>query len=243
MTSLALRRRIQRDKNTVPVSADADPEKVTKAPNFPEDVETNDDANADDAKANSGDAEAVPADSEASPGDVTVNADDSGKRPGRIHWRRLIAYGVMPSLALILAVAAGYLKWQDSELRAARLAGAESVRAATDSTIAMLSYKPDTVENDLAAARNRLSGNFKDAYTSLVHDVVIPGSQQKKIAAVATVPAAASVSASPNHAVVLVFVNQTITVGSDPPTSTASRVRVTLEKAGGRWLISGFDPI
>ncbi|QLL10375.1 hypothetical protein H0P51_20540 [Mycobacterium vicinigordonae] len=182
-------------------------------------------------------------DSEVSPGDVKVNASDSGKRCGPVQWRRLVIYGVIPSFALILALAAGYQKWQDSELRAAQLATSDAVHAATDSTIAMLSYKPDTVESDLTAARNRLSGNFKDAYTSLVHDVVIPGSQQKKIAAVATVPAAASVSVSSNHAVVLVFVNQTITVGADPPTSTASRVRVTLEKAGGRWLVSGFDPI
>ena len=35
------------------------------------------------------------------------------------------------------------------------------------------------------------------------------------------------------------FVNQTITVGNDPPTDTASSVRVTLDKIGGRWLISG----
>jgi Mce-associated membrane protein len=37
--------------------------------------------------------------------------------------------------------------------------------------------------------------------------------------------------------VVLVFVNQTVAVGNDPPTDTASNVRVTLDKIGGRWLI------
>jgi Mce-associated membrane protein len=60
---------------------------------------------------------------------------------------------------------------------------------------------------------------------------------------VATVPAAASVSATPNHAVALVFVNQTVTVGNDAPAGTSSTVRVTLEKSGDRWLISAFDPI
>jgi Mce-associated membrane protein len=50
-------------------------------------------------------------------------------------------------------------------------------------------------------------------------------------------------SASADHAEVLVFVNQTITVGNDPPTDTVSSVRVTLDKIGGRWLISGFDPV
>jgi Mce-associated membrane protein len=60
---------------------------------------------------------------------------------------------------------------------------------------------------------------------------------------VATVPAVASVSAKPNQAVVLVFVNQTVIVGQDAPTDTASSVRVTLDKVGDRWLIAKFDPV
>jgi Mce-associated membrane protein len=123
------------------------------------------------------------------------------------------------------------------------VARAESVRAATDSTIALLSYKPDTVEKDLDAARSRLTGSFLNAYTSLTHDVVIPGAKQKQISAVATVPAAASTSATENHAMVLLFVNQSVIIGQDAPTNTASSVRVTLDKVGGRWLISQFDPV
>jgi Mce-associated membrane protein len=88
-----------------------------------------------------------------------------------------------------------------------------------------------------------LTGTFKESYTQLTHDVVIPGAKQRHISAVATVPAAASVSANAIHAVVLVFVNQTVNVGTDPPSGTASAVRVTLDKVGDRWLISGFDPI
>jgi Mce-associated membrane protein len=72
---------------------------------------------------------------------------------------------------------------------------------------------------------------------------VIPGAKQKRISAMANVPAAASVSASANHAVVLVFVNQSTTIGDDAPTSTASSVRVTLDKVQSRWLISQFDPV
>jgi Mce-associated membrane protein len=60
---------------------------------------------------------------------------------------------------------------------------------------------------------------------------------------VATVPAAASISASANHAVVLLFVNQTLIIGQDAPTTTASSVRVVLDKVGDHWLISGFDPV
>jgi Mce-associated membrane protein len=166
---------------------------------------------------------------------------DQPKR--RIGWSRVLALGVLPTLALLLALGAGFLKWQDNSVRDSQIARVQSVQAARDSTIALLSYKPDTVEQQLTAARDLLTGEFRGSYTSLTNDVVIPGAKQKRISAVATIPAAASVSAEPNHAVVLVFVNQTVIVGQDAPTDTASSVRVTLDKVGDRWLISKFDPV
>jgi Mce-associated membrane protein len=160
-----------------------------------------------------------------------------------VDWSRAIVCIVLPALGLLLAAAAGFLKWQDGTARESASARTESVRAATDSTVALLSYKPDTVEKDLDAARSRLTGSFLNAYTSLTHDVVIPGAKQKQISAIASVPAAASTSATESHAVVLLFVNQSVTIGQDAPSSTASTVRVTLDKVGGRWLISQFDPV
>jgi Mce-associated membrane protein len=161
----------------------------------------------------------------------------------RISWPQVLAYGLLPGLALVLAAAGGFLKWQDSSARAAQLARIESVAAAKDSTIALLSYKSDTVEKDLEAAKNRMTGAFKESYSQLINDVVIPGAKKGHISTTATVPAAASVSATPNHAVTLLFVNQTAVVDKDPPTDTVSSVRVTLDKIDGRWLISGFDPV
>lgn len=158
-------------------------------------------------------------------------------------WKRILGYGVLPGLALILAIGAGYLKWQGSTLGESPTAAAQSVAVARDATIALLSYRPATVEKDLTAARDRTTGSFRDAYWQLVSDVVIPGAKQQQISVVATVPAAAPVSATASQAVVLVFVDQAITIGNDPPTNTASSVRVTLEKVHDRWLISQFDPV
>lgn len=167
----------------------------------------------------------------------------SGTPKRGIQWSRVIAFGLLPALALALAAGAGYLKWLDNSVRSSDLAALTSIQAAKDGTIALLSYQPDTVEQQLGDARNLLTGEFRESYTSLTTDVVIPGAKQKQISAVASVPAAASVSATPSEAVVLLFVNQTVTVGQDPPTDTASSVRVTLEKVGDRWLISKFDPV
>jgi Mce-associated membrane protein len=164
------------------------------------------------------------------------------ERGSRFSWTRLLVVG-LPALALIMALGVGYLKWLDGTARESRAAAEASVRAASESTIAILSYKPETVDRDLKAAAERLTAGFRQQYTQLVNDVVAPGAKQQHITAVATVPAAASVSATGKHAVALVFVDQTTTVGNDAPTQTTSSVRVSLEQVDGRWLISQFDPV
>ena len=193
-----------------------------------EDVAESDDTSSDDAETEDA---------------KDVKSPARERRIRRIRWSRVVVFGVLPVVAMLIAAAAGYFKWQDAWVRDSGIAGIESVAAAKDSTVAMLSYQPGSVDKDLGAARDRLTGKFKDSYTQLVHDVVIPGARKDHISAIATVPAAASVSATPNHAVALVFVNQIVTVGNDAPTDTASTVRVTLDKSGGRWLISSFDPV
>jgi Mce-associated membrane protein len=177
--------------------------------------------------------------------DTAASAANSsgGFRRLRIGWWQVLAIWVLPAIALLLAIVASYFKWTGEAALQCESARAAAVRAATESTIAILSYKADSVDRDLDNARDRLTGAFKDAYTSLTHDVVIPGAKQKQISAVATVPAAGAVSATADHAVVMLFVDQTVNVGNDPPTDTASAVRVTLDRRGGRWLISQFDPI
>lgn len=173
----------------------------------------------------------------------TPDEDDvpAGER-ARIAWRRVLA-AALPAVVLILALGVGYLKWLDGKERESCIAAEQSVKAASDSTIAILSYKPETVDQDLKAAADRLTAGFRQQYTQLVTDVVAPGAKQQHITAVATVPAAASVIATGKQAVVLVFVDQTTTIGNDPPTQSTSSVRVTLDKIDGKWLISQFDPV
>lgn len=179
--------------------------------------------------------------------DDTSLEDESDEPPetkrGRRPWSGLLAFGVLPGFALLLALTAGYFKWVDQSADGLALARTESVRVASEDAVALLSYKPDSADKDLGAARERLTGDFKDAYTTLTREVVIPGAKEKHISAVAKVNAAASVSATANHAVVLLFVNQTVTIGEGAPTDTQPVIRVTLDKVNGRWLVSRFDPV
>ena len=162
----------------------------------------------------------------------------------QIVWSRVVAYRVLPGLALLLAVVASYFLWTDRSGNDVALATrTESVRVASEDAVALLSYKGESAEKDLNAARDRLTGDFKDAYTDLIRRVVIPGAKEKQISAVLKVSAAASVSAAANHAVVLLFANQTVTIGQGAPTDTQPVIRVTLDKVNGRWLVSHFDPV
>jgi Mce-associated membrane protein len=158
-------------------------------------------------------------------------------------WVRIVAYGVAPAAVVLAVGAAGYLKWSTGEADSAATARTEALQAATEGTIAMLAYQPQTVEQTLHAARDRLSGGFRDSYSELVDGTVIPGAVQKNVSAVVDIPAAATISTTPDEAVVLVFVNQTTTVGNGAPTSTASSVKVSLVKVDSQWLISDFTPV
>lgn len=161
----------------------------------------------------------------------------------RITWSGVLLYGVWPALVLLLVVTAGWMNWQESRISVPENRMAETIQAASEATTAMLSYKANSVEQDLHAAQGRLTGSFKDSYTRLTNDVVIPGAKAKQISAVARISAAGSVSVTPEHAVVLLFVNQTVTIGKDAPSDTASVVRVSMHRVDHHWLVSAFEPI
>ncbi|MBV8863126.1 MAG: hypothetical protein JO259_14910 [Mycobacterium sp.] len=159
----------------------------------------------------------------------------------RVNWSRVLVYGLLPGLVLLLAVAAGFLKWKDASVRNGDLVRSQSVAAARDSAVAVLSFRFGTVDQDVAATRERLTGGFRDTYTKVTQQTLIPDAKERQVTATATVPAAAAESTTENHAVVLLFVNQTVRIGHSRPSDTASSVRATLDKIGGRWLISDFN--
>lgn len=146
-------------------------------------------------------------------------------------------------VAMALFAGAGWLLLDGSGREAADRAGTAASAAARDTIVAMGSYRPDTAEQALTAARDRLTGQFLDAYTQAIQTVVIPGAKTKGMTSTVAVPALGVVSAQPERVVLLAFVDQTLTVGADAPVKNPSRYRVTMEQVDGRWLLAGFDQI
>lgn len=155
----------------------------------------------------------------------------------------VLALAAVPLVVVPLGAVAGVLQWQAVGYRLTADAATESLQAAREAAESILSYRADTVEEDLHAARDRLTEPFLASYSELVDTVVIPEARQRGLSAVTEVAAAASVSADTDRAVALLFIDQRTTAGAGPPTVSPSTVRVRLDRIAGRWLVSGFEPI
>jgi Mce-associated membrane protein len=162
-------------------------------------------------------------------------------------WRRVKPRPVV--LVLILLVSGALAAWLyfdqfRSDQQTNDAATQAAVDAARDGTIALLSYKPDTLNQDFAAAKSHLTGGFLNYYDQFTKQVVTPAAKQKAVTTSAQVVGAAASEMHPDSAVVLVFVNQVTTSKERPdPAMASSSVLVSMTKVHGRWLITKFDPI
>jgi Mce-associated membrane protein len=171
---------------------------------------------------------------------------DSGKR-GRLRPVHKRVGAIL--LVLALLASAGVAAWlyffqyrpdQQVNADAARVA----VDAASTGTIAILSYSPDTLEQDFTAAKSHLTGDFLNYYTQFTEQIVTPAAKEKSVKTTASVVQAAVSELHPDSAVVLVFINQTTTSKENPDGAfAASAVKVGMKKIDGRWLIDAFDPV
>ena len=119
-----------------------------------------------------------------------------------------------------------------------------AINAARDGTVALLSYKPDTLNQDFAAAKSHLTGDFLNYYDQFTKEIVTPAAKEKALTTTAQVVGAAATELQPNSAVVLLFVNQATTSKERPdPAMASSSVLVSLTKVHGTWLITKFQPV
>jgi Mce-associated membrane protein len=148
-------------------------------------------------------------------------------------------------VTITMTLAAGMFWFQYRPDRSADAAATRSaISAATDGTVAILSYSSDTFDRAVSAAKSRLTGEFLSHYSDFSQRVVASATKQNSVKTTATVPRSALTDIHPNSAVVLVFVDLTTTSADRPqPTLDASSVLVTLAKVNGTWLISKFEPV
>jgi len=179
--------------------------------------------------------------------------DDSPKRTVRerrgLPWVLRKVKVVPAILVLLLLISGGAAAWmyfnrfqpnQHTDPSVARAV----VNAASDGTIAMLSYSPESLDKDFATAKSHLSGDFLLYYTQFTDQIVAPAAREKSLKTTAHVMGAGLSELHPDSAVVLVYVDQTTTSKDMPdPSMSASTVLVSMARVNARWLITKFDPI
>jgi Mce-associated membrane protein len=123
------------------------------------------------------------------------------------------------------------------------MAAHAAIKAASDGTVALLSYSPETLDNDVAAGKSHLTGELLKYFTGFSQYFVAPAVRQQRVKASASVLRVAVADMHPNSAVVLLFVHQTTSSKDKPdPVLSTNNVRVTLTKVDGSWLIAKFEP-
>ncbi len=160
--------------------------------------------------------------------------------------RKVLRLSVVPLTAAIIVavtVIAVLLVRENQRDSAVAAARRDAPPAATDTVTAMLSYSSTTVDKNLDAVRG-LTGAFQDQYRTLVDKTIVPVAKEKGVSTRARVVSSAVLSASADHATLLMFIDQvTISTAVPTPTTTSSRVTVTAIRHDGHWLISDMTPL
>ncbi|MFF4317016.1 hypothetical protein [Streptomyces sp. NPDC001507] len=185
-----------------------------------------------------------------SPESPEVEQPEDGAPPRKAGRNVLTA--VLGVVLVAALVAAAVLGWQYRQGRQAEQARGEALAAARQAAPVVLSYDYRHLDRDFSRARALLTGHFRDQYGKTTKAVVAPTATKYHGVVKATVatpadggaPAVSVVSATPDRAVVLLFVNQVTSSTQVPePRLDLNRVRMTLTRTSDGWKVSGVDAL
>jgi Mce-associated membrane protein len=157
------------------------------------------------------------------------------RRADRMRWLAAAA------LIVVLAGAAGYVGQQRFHQHQKEVAVAQALDAARKYAITLTNIDTKAIDQTVADILDGSTGEFKDLYTksaSQLRQLLVDNQAVTR----GHVVESAVKSASPNKVQVLLFVDQSVTNLAFPkPRIDRSRVRMTMEKVDGRWLVSRIE--
>lgn len=161
----------------------------------------------------------------------------------RLRWLSLpVAALLLVTLGVGAATAFVWLDVQEkSQSESARRSGLDASR---DAARQLFSYDYRTLDKNFSVGRALTTGGFRTDYDKTTTKVVADVAKRYKAVVKANVVNAGVVRASPDEVVTIVYVNQVTT--STQVTGEKvdlSRVRMTLVRSGGRWLVTKVDAL
>ena len=151
---------------------------------------------------------------------------------------------VLALVALVLSGAVFYLLHRLNDARAVDEAGDAAVSAARVDAQDLLAYDYRNLDSDFARGLAATTGGFHDQYQKTTSQLVKPRAAKQRVIVQAAVINAGLISAHDDHAVVLVFVDRITTkAGQKKPAFDQDRVRMSMTKVNGKWLVSKLDAL
>ena len=144
-------------------------------------------------------------------------------------------------LIVVLVAATGFMGWMLFQQRQLNLARDEAQRAAVSYAQVLTSIDSDKVDDNFKQVLDGATGEFKDMYSQSsveLRQLLV----ENKATAHGVVIESAVQSASKDKAVVLLFVDQSVSNTKLPdPRIDRSRMKMTMEKVDGQWRASKVE--
>lgn len=153
---------------------------------------------------------------------------------------------LMVLVALALGVAVGSLLHRGDTLRGTDSGAQRAMYAASTAAQDLSSYDYRTLDSDIKTATAQTTGKLRADYAKQAQAIRATAIQQQVVVNAQTVKSGVE-SATPDRVVVLVFLNRTTSKAAAGGTAAQARtpdqlrLLMTMDKVGGRWLVSKVD--
>lgn len=175
-------------------------------------------------------------DIERPPDDEAAGDGEQDAQRGTRPWKRYARIALGAAVYAGAFGLAGGLGWKLWDEHAVDQAGQAAQRTAVDYAQVLTSIDSNQVDQNFSAVLGGATGEFKDTYTKAsaqLRQLLI----DNKAAAHGTVVDSAIQSQTKNKVVVLLMVDQTVSNAVRPDGRVdRSRMKITMENVGGRWL-------
>jgi Mce-associated membrane protein len=149
---------------------------------------------------------------------------------------------VLSVLALALTAVVVLLSSWKGDLTAKESAAQDGLNAATSAAQDFSSYDYRTLESNFKTSANTATGAFRQQYLGMMSQVRAAAEQQQ-VVVVGTVLKAGVEQVSARQVIALVFLNQETSKLNQPRSSDQYRLRLTVDRVKGRWLVSKVEAV
>lgn len=127
--------------------------------------------------------------------------------------------------------------------RLAEDARGEALDAGKATAAIMFGYQPDNVQQHVDDTRKSLSGAAEKQYDEIIKESnLVSEVQKQQVKSQVEIQDAGVVDSSRDKALILIFMNQSVTKGGKDLVSVeASRLQYSMERQGDKWLVTNID--